>query len=91
MKLYTLLYLYCKQNYLYIMIEWIFILLVLYLLYKLIFDFILPVSRASAQMRSKINEMNKQPHQDSNQHTNTSKPAGPRPPKEDYIDFEEIK
>jgi hypothetical protein len=71
------------------MIEWIFTLLVLYLLYKLIFDFILPVARASAQVRSKINEMHKQ-QPDFNQRANTSKEA-PRPPKEDYIDFEEIK
>ena len=69
------------------MLEWIVTLVILYLLYKLIFDFILPVSKASARMRSKINEMNDQ--QNSQQYTNTPKRA--RPPKEDYIDFEEIK
>ena len=72
------------------MIEWIFTVLVLYLLYKLIFDFILPVSRASAQMRNKMNEMsNKQ--QDNTNQQQPDREAKARPPKEDYIDFEEIK
>jgi len=72
------------------MIEWIFTVLVLYLLYKLIFDFILPVSRASAQMRNKMNEMsNKQ--QDNTNQQQPDREAKARPAKEDYIDFEEIK
>jgi hypothetical protein len=70
------------------MIEWIFTLLVVYLLYKLIFDFILPVSKASAQMRNKIKEM----HQPQNTDQQKSAPGTTsRPPAEDYIDFEEIK
>ena len=81
---------YLKRNYLYNMIEWIFTVLVLYLLYKLIFDFILPVSKASAQMRNKINEMNNRQQQNANQQQ-PDREAKSRPPKEDYIDFEEIK
>ena len=73
------------------MIEWIFTVLVLYLLYKLIFDFILPISKASARVRSKINEMHGTQQQNNNyQNSNTQKQPA-RPPKEDYIDFEEIK
>ena len=72
------------------MIEWIFTVLVLYLLYKLIFDFILPVSKASAQMRNKINEMNNRQQDNTNQQQ-PAREAQARPPKEDYIDFEEIK
>ena len=73
------------------MIKWIFTLLVLYLLYKLIFDFILPVSKASGHMRDKINEMNSgRPSYDNDQHSNPPKQTE-RPPKEDYIDFEEVK
>jgi len=68
------------------MIEWIFILVVIYLLYKLIFDFILPVSKASSQLRSKMNQM----HQQSSNQTNEPAQKS-RPPAEDYIDFEEIK
>ena len=72
------------------MIEWIFTVLVLYLLYKLIFDFILPVSRASAQMRNKMNEMSNRQQDNTNQQQPDPE-AKTRPAKEDYIDFEEIK
>jgi hypothetical protein len=75
------------------MIEWIFTFLALYLLYKLIFDFIIPVSRATSQVRSKINEMNHQQGQQQ-QPVNQQQPrktTSSHPSSEDYIDFEEIK
>lgn len=72
------------------MIEWLFTFLILYLLYKLVFGFIVPVYRASSDMRSKINQMHQQQQQPMNeQSTNTKNNV--RPPAEDYIDFEEIK
>lgn len=76
------------------MIEWLFTCLVLYLLYKLIFDFIVPVTKASAQVRSHINEMNKQQKQQqfNANKTFTKQPEQPkRSSKDDYIDFEEVK
>jgi hypothetical protein len=78
------------------MIEWIFTVLVLYLLYKLIFDFIIPVTRVSSQIRSKVNEMNQQQyHQQQRQRPSQNQRADEkvnvRPPADDYIDFEEIK
>jgi hypothetical protein len=75
-------------------IEWLFTFLILYLLYKLIFDFIVPVYRTSAQMRDKINQMNQQNQYQQKQSSHA------QPPKEkpkasshadEYIDFEEIK
>lgn len=84
-----------KVYYLYTMIlEWLFTFLVVYLLYKLIFDFIIPVSRASSQMRNKINQMHQQQQQQYHQQTTnqqSSKQETVKPSKEDYIDFEEIK
>ncbi|MEO8711130.1 MAG: hypothetical protein ABI405_03350 [Parafilimonas sp.] len=72
------------------MIEWLFTFLLVYLLYKLIFGFILPVYKASADVRSKLNQMNQQQQQPKKeQKTNTKTTV--RPPAEDYIDFEEIK
>ena len=74
-------------------IEWIFAFIVVYFLYKLVFDFIVPVYRASSQIRTKVNEMNQQytqtqkPSENHNTPPNTKVP----PAKEDYIDFEEIK
>jgi hypothetical protein len=74
------------------MIEWLFVFLIFYLLYKLIFDFILPVSRASSQIKNRMNEMHQQQqnHYNSSQ-TNTSKQTKSRPPADEYIDYEEIK
>lgn len=77
------------------MIEWLFTFLVFYLLYKLVFDFIIPVSRASVQVRNRVNEMNRQQQQQFNSgtnytSTNQTKPAS-KPSKDEYIDFEEIK
>ena len=42
------------------MIEWLITFLVFYFLYKLIFDFILPVSRASSQIKNRMNQMHQQ-------------------------------
>ena len=74
------------------MIEWLFTFLIVYLLYKLIFDFIIPVSRASSQVRSKLNQMHQQQQQEQ-QTASTKKGSGAnvRPAAEDYIDFEEMK
>ena len=71
------------------MIEWLFTFLIVYLLYKLIFDFIIPVSRASSQVRSKLNQMHQQQQQATSAQRNSNTDI--RPPAEDYIDFEEIK
>jgi len=71
------------------MIEWLFTFLVVYLLYKLIFDFIIPVSRASSQVRSKLNQMHQQEQQTAS--TKKGSRANVRPAAEDYIDFEEMK
>jgi hypothetical protein len=80
------------------MIEWLFTFLALYLLYKLIFDFIIPVAKVSTQMRSKMNEMHQQQHyqqpqqkQQPSSSEQINKTANVRPPSDDYIDFEEIK
>ena len=84
-------------------LKWLFTFLIFYLLYKLIFNFILPVSRATSQVRNKINEMNRQQAQAFQQQQGSGyaqqQPAkntketssSSKPPSEDYIDFEEIK
>lgn len=73
------------------MIEWLFAFLVFYLLYKLIFDLILPVSRASSQIRRKVNEMNAQQHKQYPPHQNKTQQPHAKPPADDYIDYEEVK
>ena len=70
--------------------------LVLYLLYKLVFDFIIPVykttkqvSRKMGEMQSKMNDNIK--NQQTNTQTSASNEKAARPAREDYIEFEEVK
>ena len=60
-------------------------LFVLYLLYKLIFDLILPLTRTTKEVKKQFNEMNSRMQEPPP--SRNSNPA----PKEDYIDFEEVK
>lgn len=69
-------------------------LFVLYLLYKLVFDFIIPVYRTTRQVNRKMTDMQTKMDEHLNRQQagmgNTSKkPAGPA--REDYIEFEEVK
>ena len=77
-----------------------FELFALYFLYKLIFDFIIPVAKTtkqvkkqftdmSTQMQEKMKQQQNQPQQNSfTQNTSTDKPAARSG---DYIEFEEVK
>jgi hypothetical protein len=76
--------------------EILFLAIVFYLLYRFVFNFLLPVVRATRQVRQQFRNMQggEQPKQPA------GGPAAPRAgerhssphgPKEDYIDFEEIK
>ena len=73
--------------------EWLFTFLVLYLLYKLIFDFIIPVSKATGQIKSKIREAQQQQSRfDEKQPETQSRFQKNDPPKDaEYIDYEEVK
>lgn len=74
----------------------LFELFILYLMYKFIFDFLIPVFQTTKQVKQKVNEMqqkmNEQMKQQQDGHFNTAgKDASPRAVKEDYIEFEEVK
>ncbi len=79
------------------MLKALFELFLLYLLYKLIFDFIIPVYQTTKQVKQKVSKMqqdmnehiqcqNSQYTADTKQETKTSKKTS-----DDYIDFEEVK
>lgn len=69
-------------------IIWIF---VIYGLYRLIFDIIIPVARVSGQMKKKMREFQETVHrQNQPQETFTATPDA-RKKTGDYIDFEEVK
>ena len=67
----------------------------LYLLYKLVFDFIIPVAQTTKQVKKQFGEMqsrmNTQAEQFNQQNTAQSKPAASKQKADDYIDFEEVK
>lgn len=70
-------------------------LFVLYLLYKLIFDFIIPVYQTTKQVKQKVGEMQSKMNEHMKQQQpnsfSTPKENNPKAGKEDYIEFEEVK
>ena len=71
-------------------------LFLIYLLYKFIFDFIIPVYESSKKIKKQFGEMQEKMQNNMNQYQNQQKPAPSPPPKAvqkegDYIDFEEVK
>lgn len=73
-------------------------LFVLYLLYKLIFDFIIPLVKTTQQVKKQFGDMSAKMQEKMNeqqqQATNfkaTAKETKPPGKKDDYIDFEEVK
>lgn len=79
----------------------LFELFLLYLVYKLIFDFIVPLYQASVQVKNKMGQMQEKMNETLRQQQKasqgsrtfdaTSKDKPSRPGKEDYIEFEELK
>lgn len=66
------------------------------ILYKLIFDFIIPVYRASRDIKKRFREMHQQMGDNLNQFNQQAQPQqqpkpAEKPAAKDYIDFEEVK
>ena len=74
------------------MLRVLFLIFILYLVYKFVFDFIIPVSKATATVKSKMREMQQDeaPQQRPNNPGNNAKPSTKNTDAE-YIDFEEVK
>jgi len=66
---------------------------VIYLVYKFLFEFLLPVGKVARNMKQKMNEMKEQQTQQQsfNQNPSTTEATKPKVDEKDYIDFEEIK
>jgi F0F1-type ATP synthase membrane subunit b/b' len=67
--------------------------LLIYFLYKLIFGFIIPFSRTTQQIKSKIREAQERQQEFERQQNAAEqvKREQPRASNEDYIEFEEVK
>lgn len=75
-------------------LEVLFELFVLYLLYKLIFDFIIPVYQTTKQVKQKVGEMQQKMNEQMKQQqsfTTAAKEPPQKPAREDYIEYEEVK
>jgi hypothetical protein len=68
-------------------------LFVIYLLFKLVFDFILPIYRASKQMNRKMKDFQEKANANRSNETGNEFQSKQKPPTDskEYIDFEEIK
>ena len=84
--------------------EIMFMAIVVYLLYRFIVNFLVPVMRATRQVREQFRNMHDQANGGGGPSDNGASHGGPgyrpgagekrssgKPPAEDYIDFEEIK
>ena len=69
-------------------IIWIF---VIYALYRLVFDVIIPIARVSGQMKKKMREFQDTMHQQNAPQESFNQPKDPKQKTGDYIDFEELK
>ncbi|MBS1743093.1 MAG: hypothetical protein JST81_08665 [Bacteroidetes bacterium] len=76
-----------------------FELFIIYLVYKLIFDFIIPIYHTTRHVKNKMSEMQQrmqeQEEMQQRQHTSQTNPlkttGAAQPVADDYIEFEEIK
>lgn len=69
-------------------------LFLIYLLYKLIFNFIIPIYQSTKKIKKQFGEMQSKMQDNMNTHQNPQRPVQPDPaPKVqgDYIEYEEIK
>jgi hypothetical protein len=69
-------------------------LFLIYILYKLIFEFIIPVYQSTKKIRKQFGEMQSKMQQDMNSYNNrptTAEPEKKVKKEGDYIEFEEIK
>ncbi len=69
-------------------------LFLIYILYKLIFDFIIPVYQSTKKIRKQFGEMQTKMQQDMNSYNNqptTAKEENKVKKEGDYIEFEEVK
>ncbi|AWO01427.1 hypothetical protein DLD77_06840 [Chitinophaga alhagiae] len=80
------------------MLRLLFYIFIGWILYKLVFDFIIPVYRGTKQVRRQVRDMQqhmqeqfRQQQQQQQAPPQPTSPSAPKREKGDYIDFEEVK
>ncbi len=69
-------------------------LFLIYILYKLIFEFIIPVYQSTKKIKKQFGDIQSKMQQDMNAFANkqsSAQPTNQKSKEEDYIDFEEVK
>ena len=76
-------------------LSFLFFAFLAYLLFRLVFDFVLPIYRTTKKVKRTFREMNErmngQNKAASTSHQEASEPSKKKSPLGDYIDFEEVK
>ena len=76
------------------MLEDIFWCVVIYLVYRFVFELVIPITKTVSRMKTTVTKMQEQQEQ-FNQHQHTKQPPTSKPNtssiNEEYIDFEEVK
>ncbi|RYF85664.1 MAG: hypothetical protein EON98_05960 [Chitinophagaceae bacterium] len=77
-------------------LSFLFFTFLAYLLFRLVFDFIIPIYKTTKKVKQTFREMNErmngqQPENSSSTHKNTSATDAKKSTLGDYIDFEEVK
>jgi len=80
------------------LVRYILIALAIYVVYKVVFDLVIPVFRATKQVRKQFRNMQEHMQQEANRARQGQEASGfqktnpsPKTPAGEYIDFEEIK
>lgn len=80
------------------MLRYVFYGLIFYMLYRLVFNFILPIAIATRKVRKQfkqakdqMEQMQKQQYQQQQADFKTSSKAPSKPSADEYLDFEEVK
>lgn len=68
-----------------------FLAIAFYLLYRLIFDLIVPIYKTTKHVRSQFSKMNQQANNTQQQQTTNTPPGGKPNKVGEYIEFEEVK
>ena len=76
--------------------RFLFYAFLIYLAYRLVFHFIIPIYKTTKQVKKQFREMNEQMQDRVNQHQGYQQSPTPQPQEKkeqvgDYIDFEEVK
>ena len=69
-------------------------LFIIYVFYKLIFDFIIPVYQSTKKIKKQFGDIQSKMQSDMNAYQNKQTPPQPEPKQQidgDYIDYEEVK